>query len=168
MVKGLKITTIRGFENYALCEGGRVYSFHQQIHELGLTGEISQRIDRAGYKTVRLSKNGKTYTRWLHRLLAENYLSNPLNLQEVNHKDGNKLNNDLANLEWTTHQQNVQHAFYNNLIKRKTKWVINLLSGKIYQSARQAATQNGFPYSSLKNLLNGNRTNTTQLRYIEK
>lgn len=51
----------------------------------------------------------KTYT--IHRLVALTFLDNPYNLNEVNHKDGNGLNNCVSNLEWCTHSYNVKHSF---------------------------------------------------------
>lgn len=53
----------------------------------------------------------------VHRMVAEAFLPNPHNLPEVNHKDGNRLNNHLENLEWCTRQQNMEHAHKTGLIK---------------------------------------------------
>jgi len=47
----------------------------------------------------------------IHRWLAENFIPNPYNLPCVNHKDGDKWNNELNNLEWCTYSENIQHAF---------------------------------------------------------
>lgn len=67
--------------------------------------------------------NGKGYLRvWIgkklcfvHRLVAKEYIPNPNNLPQVNHKDGNKLNNHVDNLEWVTNQTNRTHAIENRL-----------------------------------------------------
>jgi hypothetical protein len=64
-----------------------------------------------GYKTVSLVKKGKTMTAIVHRLVAQSFISNPLNKPCVNHKDGNKMNNDVTNLEWVTHSENELHAY---------------------------------------------------------
>lgn len=73
-----------------------------------------------GYKTVSLWKNNKGSTKTIHRLVAEAYIPNPDNLPEVNHIDGNKLNNCVDNLEWVTPSQNRQHA-YNTGLKKAEK-----------------------------------------------
>jgi DNA-binding CsgD family transcriptional regulator len=68
-------------------------------------------INRNGYLTVPVSKpDGKMTTRPYHRLLAQVWLPNPDSLPVVNHKDANKLNNNLSNLEWCTHEHNNHHA----------------------------------------------------------
>lgn len=69
---------------------------------------------KTGYKTfsTRLfGRNGSCICLRVHRLVAESYLPNPNYLPMVNHKDGNKQNNSVDNLEWCTNQQNVLHAY---------------------------------------------------------
>lgn len=69
----------------------------------------------SGYKMVNLKKNGKQRSWSIHRLLAIHFLPNPENLPQVNHIDGNKLNNALCNLEWCTQKENIQHMYDNGL-----------------------------------------------------
>jgi hypothetical protein len=68
-----------------------------------------------GYKQVFVSVKNKRYMRYVHRLVAECYLPNPNNLAEVNHKDGNKSNNNIDNLEWCTRSDNMLHAIRTGL-----------------------------------------------------
>lgn len=63
-----------------------------------------------GYGRVFLCKYNKVTTKYVHRLVAENWCANPLNHNEVNHIDGNKANNMASNLEWVSRRQNVVHA----------------------------------------------------------
>lgn len=78
------------------------------------TGQIKkQYIGSTGYFMTTLhgnaSKKGKPQR--VHRLLASAFIPNPNNLPCINHKDGNKLNNGINNLEWCDHLRNMQHAF---------------------------------------------------------
>jgi len=80
--------------------------------------EVSPEVSNCGYLRVRLY-NRKLERKALsvHRLVATAFLNNPENLPCVNHKDGNKLNNHVDNLEWVTHSDNTKHGFSTGLIK---------------------------------------------------
>jgi hypothetical protein len=71
----------------------------------------SQYIGSTGYYMVSISTKNKTNPYRAHRLLMQTFVPNPNGYKEVNHIDGNKLNNDLKNLEWCDHKQNMSHAF---------------------------------------------------------
>lgn len=73
-----------------------------------------------GYKQVQIMRKGKRYTRYVHRLVAESFVPNPDHLPEINHKDGNKNNNSVENLEWCNHTENMLHAFRTGLRKNTT------------------------------------------------
>ena len=75
----------------------------------------SQYVSDTGYYMITISKNNKSKPYRVHRLLANNFIENPKKLKEVNHIDGNKLNNDLSNLEWVSYFGNMQHAFSTGL-----------------------------------------------------
>lgn len=72
------------------------------------------------YAMIQLS-NGKQKNCRVHRLVAEYFLPNPDNMKEVNHKDGNKDNNHVSNLEWCTRSNNVKHSFDTGL-KQPHRW----------------------------------------------
>lgn len=69
----------------------------------------------SGYYYVSLYLNGKKKNKLIHRLVAECYLENPHNKETVNHKDGDKGNNHVGNLEWLTQRENNAHALLNGL-----------------------------------------------------
>lgn len=71
---------------------------------------IVQSIDNCGYMDVGLTKDGKSKMWSVHRLVAMTFIPNPFNKPDVNHIDGNKLNNHVDNLEWCTKSENMQHA----------------------------------------------------------
>lgn len=72
-----------------------------------------------GYKLVMLSKNNKIKSKQVHRLVAIAFISNPNNLPQVNHKDGNKQNNCVSNLEWCSAKENMKHAYKIGLISKQ-------------------------------------------------
>ena len=98
---------IKGFESYEVSNTGKI---RRNGHEKAVT-------DYNGYYHVDLYRNGKRITKRINRLVAETFIPNPLNLPEVNHKDGNKHNNSVNNLEWVTKSENMKHAFRSGLAK---------------------------------------------------
>jgi len=64
-----------------------------------------------GYVYISIYKNGVTYNKRLHRLLGEHFIENPFNKPYINHKDGNRQNNALDNLEWVTSKENSRHMY---------------------------------------------------------
>ncbi|MBL7722759.1 MAG: NUMOD4 motif-containing HNH endonuclease [Chitinophagaceae bacterium] len=113
-----------GFEGlYRISNYGNTKSVDRKVYHSGnnkfhdLKGAmLSTRINNAGYVSVRLNKKGKTYTRFVHRLMAKAFIPNPLNKKYINHRDGDKRNNILKNLEWVTHSENIRHAYRLGLI----------------------------------------------------
>jgi hypothetical protein len=100
---------IKGFEGlYEICEDGQVFSIVQtnsrRIRALKPWG------NGIGYLKVNLYKDGKQHKRYVHRLVAEAFISNPENKPNVNHRDCNLRNNRADNLEWCTQSENILHA----------------------------------------------------------
>ncbi len=94
---------VAGFEQlYLISEDGQVYGLKKQK----LLGLQTSR----GYKQAWLSKNNVCRGMSVHRLVATAFIPNPNNLPEVNHKNGIKSDNRKENLEWCTHQGNMDHA----------------------------------------------------------
>jgi len=79
---------------------------------------ISSVDDGKGYPRLHLSKDGKAKSFRVHRLVAEAFIPNPDCFPIVNHKDGNKENNTVENLEWCTQLENVEHAYINGFSTR--------------------------------------------------
>ena len=80
---------------------------------------LTPTVNPSGYFSGAVSLMGKLISYLTHRIVAEEFLPNPENKPEVNHKDGKKTNNIVENLEWVTHSGNIQHAFDNGLIRPK-------------------------------------------------
>lgn len=72
-------------------------------------------LDRQGYKITMFFYNNKQRRCFVHRLIALTFIPNPNDLPQVNHKDGNKKNNHVSNLEWCTCAHNIQHAIRTGL-----------------------------------------------------
>jgi hypothetical protein len=103
-----KIITIRDVE-YIVSSDGKVYSTgnsgQSYYHK-----EISQRLNADGYLQITVGKTGDRTQYRVHRLVAEAFIPNPDNLPEVNHKDYDRTNNTVSNLEWSTHADNVIYS----------------------------------------------------------
>jgi len=119
-----KYVQIKGFNgHYEVSNYGNVRSVdriipaHKGSRQLNIKGKLLKPSIDGGYKRVAIMLNGKLKTKKVHRLVAEHFCINDNPLNVVNHKDGNKLNNNADNLEWVSHKENVRHAFAMGLSK---------------------------------------------------
>jgi hypothetical protein len=171
-----------GYQNlYEVASTGEVRSVDREIVLLdGKKRKIMGKMLAAkengdGYLFVTLSRDGKKSTKYLHRAVAEAYMPNPDNLPEINHLSGNKLENSVDNLEWCTHQQNIQHCYDTGLCKNKgadhvfAVGVIDNILGMEFGCIKDWCEARDIKYSTGRNLLNGKgKSKTIDLTAIFK
>ena len=145
----------------------RLYSYNEQITTYQITTEgklyntktkkwLKGQINKNGYLTYNITIEGVKKRLYAHRMVAETYLINPENKSQVNHKDGNKLNNSVDNLEWVTPKENIVHAVINGLNdSRKKIYCFNKRKELIctYESIAKLCELTGFNQSWLNVLL---------------
>lgn len=148
-----ELKRIKGYSRYVIDRNGIIYdTFHNNRM-------VSQYEDNLGYKICRLHDGEKFTTKRVHRLVAKTYVSNPDNLPQVNHKDCNKLNNNVNNLEWCTNRDNTLHGYKHDVyIFKKGTLLI-----KVYD-----ALTNNFigEYKYMKNMCNELHLDRKKLRRI--
>ena len=146
-----------GYEGlYAVSSDGEVVSLPREVYNgHGKFRTKPKRLKqgyRAGkYKTVHLSKDGTTEQFSVHRLVAIAFLENPDNLPEVNHKDENPSNNRVGNLEWCSHQYNIDYS----KSKRVAQYEKSGLKIAEYKSIAYAARVSGISRTAINNCLTG-------------
>jgi hypothetical protein len=170
------------YPDYFVTEEGKVFSNKTKKF-------LKPSYDKQGYARIGIYVgNYRTKTIKIHRLIAEAFISNPLNKTDVNHIDGNKSNNFVINLEWCTRSENCKHAFktglskisdkHKNLLSKRAKKyiggnnpaarkVINCKTNIIYATVSEAALHYGLKRTTLIAMLNGQNKNKTDLKYYE-
>ncbi len=103
---------IEGLEGYQVSDKGEIRSFKTAS---GKPKTLSQYKEKNGYMRVHISNNGVPKHLSVHREVAKAFLSKPSFKDMINHKDGDKTNNDVWNLEWCTQSENLIHAYKNGL-----------------------------------------------------
>lgn len=147
---------------YEISNLGRVKSLPKTINcwngFSNITYTMSEKIlaqrKRGDYLAVGLTKNGKQSTFSVHRLVAETFIPNKKFLPCVNHKDENKQNNRVENLEWCSHSYNNS---YGTRTKRTCKPVKCIETGMIYNSTVQAGKSTGINRVYITNCCNNKR-----------
>ena len=146
---------IKGFEEYQISTDGRVKARSGKI--------LAPNDNGFGYLHVHLMKDGKPHAKKIHRLVAEAFIDNPEQKPQVNHIDGNKANNSLDNLEWTTCSENMKHACANGLHIKRAKAVvqINIITKSVintYKHANDAERATGINHTQILNACKKNKT----------
>lgn len=135
---------------------------------------LKQEVNHCGYARAHLCNFADRRMRFVHRLVAEAFIPNPENKTQVNHIDGNKLNNNVENLEWSTPLENVKHSWENGLRDGNIRWyeskkrkvIATSIDGtdiKRFKSISEAKKY--FKTNHVSDVLNGHREQTKGYRF---
>ena len=151
---------IEGYQNYMISNMGRVKSLNYK--HTGIEKILKPSVDKRGYLVICLYKNSvKKRNFKIHRLVAKAFIPNPNNLPQVNHKDENKQNNCLKNLEWCDQKYNNNFGTRKERVAEKTsKPVLKIdpISNEIvaeFPSINEVQRQLGFYHSHISNCCKG-------------
>ena len=122
----------RSAERTVTFADGRVRTFESKI--------LKPYISKQGYHIATLSYKGKNFKRRVHRMVAENFLEPVEGDVEVNHIDGDKLNNKVSNLEWISHSDNLTHFHANNNSNSGERNNLSVLKDKDIANIREMSS----------------------------
>lgn len=170
-------SSIEGYSNYEVSDLGRVRSFRiMKKLRKGTTKEVilKQNIIK-GYHNVTFYRDGIRKNLRVSRLVAIAFIGNPHGKPEVNHKDGDKSNNRVDNLEWSTSSENTQHAYDTGLMNApiyrgtfdKPVLAIKDLSIIQFSSRRECARELGIPFGSMGKLVDSGKDRNGYSIYSE-
>jgi hypothetical protein len=145
---------ITGYNNFEVSNKGEIRN--------KINNTIKKQYLRNGYYSTSLYENKVSKTLNIHRIVAIEFLGNFPN-KHVNHKDGNKLNNNLENLEWVTPKENTQHAIINNLSKTHPRKIGQYKDGTLineFNSMKEAEEKTGISNKHIGSVCRGNRKTT--------
>lgn len=115
----MEFKEIKGFESlYVASSDGLIYKMKDGKPERVLGGRSRDGSPHSYSSVCLVDETGKRHATKIHRVIAETFIPNPNNLPCVNHKDGNKRNNDVSNLEWVTYSENMKHATKTGLFEK--------------------------------------------------
>ena len=124
---------------------------------------LKQRNTKDGYLQVQITINGKRATKKVHRLVAQTFIPNPGNLPQVNHKDCNRINNDVSNLEWCDGFYNQQYREKYGISRAEATghplFAINLSTLKVswFKTQHEAGRELGIRFGNINNVIKGRR-----------
>lgn len=166
---------IEGFENYQISNTGKVKSLARSFDMPNGAKYfqedkiLSPGICR-GYVRASIA-GGKAFQ--VHRLVADAFIPNPDNKKQINHIDGNKLNNHVSNLEWVTCSENHLHAYKTGLRfplvgakHQNSKLVLNTETGIYYDTATEAHKTTNMKRSTFEAMICGRHPNRTSFIYV--
>jgi len=117
-MKNEKWKQIDNYPYYEVSNKGRIRSWINSKQNKRKEPYLLNPFKVNGYLKVHLYKNGDKNRLLVSRLVAKAFIGNSKDKNEINHKDGNKLNNNIDNLEWVTRSENLQHAYDTGLRKK--------------------------------------------------
>lgn len=158
-------------EEWRPCKESRIYeaSSNGQIRNRRTGRILKTQITSHGYETVQLNYDGDAHTHRVHRLVANAFYDEYDEKLDVNHIDGNKLNNNIENLEICTRQNNIRHAFRTGLKNSNhRKCQVRVIeTDEIFDSITECANYLGVDKSSVACCLRG-KSKTCKRYHLEK
>lgn len=168
---------LKGYEeSYQISDQGRIFTKRRLDGNRIIYGrELHPLITKDGYLKVRLTKNSVATGYYIHRLVAKQFIENPYNLPEVNHRDGNKFNNKVSNLEWCSKQDNMKHAAKHSLIqhgaarpsaKLTEEQVLEIYKLKGIMAAKEIGAYYGVSKNTINLILRGKKWSYLYKQYF--
>lgn len=145
--------TINAYPNYEVSDKGRIRSLNW--HMTGEVRVLSPRLNHKGYLQLWLYDSGHRKMFSVHRLVAEAFIPNPHELPQINHKDRNRANNSVDNLEWCDSLYNVTYSQGKGVLQ------IDVNTGRVlseFISLSEAARNTGTKVQNISNVCHGKKT----------